>query len=234
MKKHLIFCITSILIIVSFINFNKPYNFKNTKNDLYHSIFKVENENLSNIQCPIPRKDRVLNKTQYQCVWASIEMLGRWAEDPKLINPSLTSRPECQSFSNPYKTAHVLNMLGVQFEQSYGNKKQSIELIKKAMKEKRGCMWTIPGHAMVIVHFDEEKNIFKWVDNSDYNLNIQTADMNYFHQKFDSWVLVIYADYSKIIKKTSPIKLEMFENNNKINYSDDYIANPINYNFGFN
>lgn len=229
MKKSIIII---LIFILTFTLIDKSnYSFNNKKNNLYNSILKAENEDLDNIQCPIPLKDRVLNKTEIQCVWASIEMLGRWAEEKKLTNPSLTSRIECQGFSTPTKTAAVLNKLNVKFEQRYGNKQQSIELIKQAMKEKRGCMWTVPGHAMVIVHYDEQKNIFKWVDNSDRNLSIQTSDIDFFNRNFDSWVLVIYSDYSIIKKKTSPkYNLEMFYGNEKINYDENYIEKPINYN----
>src|SRR5690554_2106247 len=52
---------------------------------------------LDTLQCPIPMNDRVRNHTGIQCVFSSIEMLGRWAEEPKLTNPPITSRSDCKS-----------------------------------------------------------------------------------------------------------------------------------------
>lgn len=203
----------------------KPTEFINSKNKIY--FLTNSKETLEDVQCPIPLKDRVLNKTEIQCVWASIEMLGRWAEEDKLINPPLTSRNDCKGFAKPLSVERKLNQLNVKFIQIFNNKRKGIELIKTAMKEKRGCLWSVPGHAMVIVHFDEEKNIFKWVDNSDLNLNVQTSDINFFERNWDSWVLVIYGNYSKIENKVEKnYNLKMFENNIEIKYDKQYILPP--------
>ena len=217
-----------IIILISFFvvfKIIKPTEFINSKNKIYFSI--NNNENLDYIQCPIPMKDRVLNKTEIQCVWASIEMLGRWAEEEKLTNPPLTSRNDCKSFATPSSVEKKLNQLNIKYVQTYRNKTKGIELIRMAMKEKRGCLWSVPGHAMVIVHFDEEKNIFKWVDNSDLNLNIQTSDIAFFERNWESWVLVIYGDYSKIENKINKnYNLKMFEDNVEIKYDKQYILPP--------
>ena len=37
-------------------------------------------EDLSDLMVPIPMRDRVFNRTGIQCVWASTEALGRYAE----------------------------------------------------------------------------------------------------------------------------------------------------------
>lgn len=156
-----------IIILISFFvvfKIIKPTEFINSKNKIYFSI--NSKENLEGIQCPIPMKDRVLNKTEIQCVWASIEMLGRWAEEDKLVNPPLTSRDDFKGYASPSSVERKLNQLNIKYVQTYNNKEKGIELIRMAMKEKRGCLWSVPKHAMVIVHFDEEKNIFKWVDNN--------------------------------------------------------------------
>jgi hypothetical protein len=188
-------------------------------------------ESPTDIQCPIPISDRVPNRTGVQCVWASIEMIGRWAEEPKLMNPPLTSRRECKSYSSPSLAASVLHSLNIKFEQSFGNPEDGIRLIKKAMTEHRGCLWGVPGHAMVIVHFDEEKNIFKWVDNSDRTLKVQTSNMKYFERMWDTWVLVIYADHDIISDKIEPEnladKIEIRDRNNAQGiYPKGYIIKP--------
>ena len=228
MKKYYIFVFSSLIFLNIYFTLNKNHEFVNIKNKIYFTN-ESSKENLDEVQCPIPKEDRVLNKTEIQCVWASIEMLGRWAEEEKLINPPLTSRNECKSYSSPSDVNQKLTKLNVKFKQSYRNEKEGIELIKEAMKEKRGCLWSVPGHAMVIVHFDEEKDIFKWVDNSDLNLNIQTSDIAFFERNWESWVLVIYGDYSKIENKIKrKYNIPMFEKNKQILYDKDYIDHPNN------
>lgn len=149
---------------------------------------------LESLQCPIPMKDRVKNHTGVQCVYSSIEMLGRWAEEPKLINPPITSRPDCKSFSNPSRASEILDRLGVKYEQTYGDRQKGRDLLKKAMKEGRGALWDVPGHAMVIVHYSEEEDRVCWVDNSDRTLKVQETTVERFNKRWGSWILVIYAE----------------------------------------
>lgn len=223
------FLIFAIFISMFIVKTSSSVEFINSKNKIYFTSNVEEEEKLDEINCPIPKKDRVLNKTEIQCVWASIEMLGRWAEEEKLINPPLTSRGDCKSYSSPSSVQKKLTELNVNFVQSYRNKSEGLKLIRKAMKEKRGCLWSVPGHAMVIVHFDEKNDVFKWVDNSDYNLKVQTSNLKYFYDNWESWVLVIYGDYSKIENKIKKnYNLPMFENNKQIQYNKDYIQPPKN------
>lgn len=201
-----------------------------TYNPLYTSL---EGEiNPSSVQCPIPLVDRVVNYTGTQCVWSSIEMLGRWAEEPKLINPTLTSRKLCQSYSDPYLTNIVLNSLNVKYDQIYSDRVKGLELIRKAMREGRGCLFSIPGHAMVLVHFDEVNGIVKYVDNSDITLKIQTMSISRFYRVWDSWVLVIYADKDVVTDKVTRMRRDMYNipiidrNDPSQRYPRDYILLP--------
>jgi hypothetical protein len=185
---------------------------------------------LEDLQCPIPKKDRVKNYTGIQCVYASIEMLGRWAEEPKLINPPITSRPECKGYSGPSQAAKILNNLNIKFEQSYGDKKKGVQLIKKAMDQGRGVLWGVPGHAMVLVHYSEEEDKVCWVDNSDSKLRVQKTTISRFNERWNSWVLVVYADRDVVgYKSNKKINLPIIDQNNKIeNYPIDYIPIPRN------
>lgn len=149
---------------------------------------------VATLQCPIPREDRVGNYTGIQCVWSSIETLGRWAGEERLYDPPLTSRKQCKSYSGPGLSASVLNSLDIKFEQTWGDKKRGLELIRKAMREGRGALFDVPGHAMVIVHFDEEGDRVCWVDNSDNTLKAQTSTVERFMKRWGSWVLVVYAE----------------------------------------
>lgn len=192
----------------------------------YFSNFKEPE--LSSIQCPIPIKDRVKNYTGIQCVYSSIEMLGRWAEEPKLINPPITSRKDCKSYSSPRTAADRLNKIGVKFEQTWGDREKGIKLIKKAMNEGRGCLWDVPGHAMVLVHYSEVENKVCWVDNSDYRLRVQQTNIKKFKERWGSWVLVIYADKDIIKYKLKNFySFPIFENGKEKEYPKDFIPFPI-------
>jgi len=143
-------------------------------------------ESLENVQCPIPMSCRVKNYTGTQCVFASLECLARWAECKELMVPPLTSRPECQSYSSPRDAADKLRKYGVKFESSYRDRKAGIDLIKKAMADGRGVLWGVPGHAMVLCHYDEKNNVVKWIDNSDVNLRIQSTTIEKFNKRWDT------------------------------------------------
>ena len=202
-------------------------NYQTAKAVSYYSL--EPDQSLDDLQSPIPMKDRVKNYTGIQCVYSSIEMLGRWAEEPKLMSPPITSRSNCKGYSGPSRAAEILRSLNVKFEQSHSNREKGLALIRKAMAEHRGCMFGIPGHAMVIVHFDEAKNVVKYVDNSDHSLVIQEMTVTRFLKKWDTWVLVIYADVDVIPMKTNPLarRIPIIDRNNQQGtYPPEYIPLP--------
>lgn len=157
---------------------------------------------LEELQCPIPRECRVKNYTGIQCVYSSIEMLGRWAEEEKLVEPPITSRSDCKGYSGPSRAGEILTNLGVKFEQTYGDREKGMRLIKSAMRAGRGVLWDVPGHAMVLVHYDEKEDRVCWVDNSDKTLKVQQTTVEKFKKRWGSWVLVIYAEPDMPPEKT--------------------------------
>jgi hypothetical protein len=204
--------------------------YRTTYTESYSSGKPSENE-LEGVQCPIPMVDRVRNHTGIQCVFSSLETLGNWAECKQLINPAITSRPDCKSYSSPTDINFKLKKFGVKFEQSYTEERKGIDLIKKAMAEGRGCLFGVPGHAMVLIHYDEKTNIVKWIDNSDYNLRVQTMTISKFKSSWDRWVAVIYADPDIIDDKLNRTHLAnkipiVDQNNNQGEYPKDYIPFP--------
>lgn len=156
---------------------------------------------LETLQCPIPVEDRVRNYTGIQCVYSSIEALGRWAEEPRLVSPPLTSRSDCKGYSGPERAGEILKKLGVRFEQTYGDRDRGVKLIKRAMKEGRGALWDVPGHAMILVHYDEGEDRVCWVDNSDRSLRVQETTVEKFNKRWGSWVLVVYAEPDVVPEK---------------------------------
>jgi len=205
--------------------------------DKYQTVYSasydsnVEDQELDSLQCPIPMKDRVRNYTGIQCVYSSLEMIGRWAEEPKLMDPPLTSRSECKGFSNPRTAGSILNKLQVKHINVYNDRKRAIEVIKTAMEEHRGALFGVPGHAMVLVHFDDTKeNIVKYVDNSDRQLKVQTMSMKNFENVWDGWVMVVYADNDIIDSKVSNLanKIPIIDRNGQQGtYEKNYIPIPM-------
>lgn len=244
MKHFITFCVAILcgVILAHIVSKNKTHPSVSTNThiawwespaDRHQTTFQEDytsnafEPDLGTLQCPIPMKDRVRNYTGIQCVFSSIEMLGRWAEEPKLTNPPITSRSDCKGYSGPSDAASKLRSLGVKFEQSYYDRDQGIKLIKKSMEEGRGCLWGVPGHAMVLVHYSEEEDRVCWVDNSDRSLKIQETTIAEFKRRWDSWVLVIYADEDivpmKIGKINLPIVDRLFPGRE---YPRDYIPRP--------
>lgn len=183
-------------------------------------------EDLSNVMVPIPMKDRVYNKTGIQCVWASTECLGRYAEEPKLIN--MTNDSECQGYASPNSLFNKLKKMNVKFEQTTSRSDRSL-IIKAVVKERRGCLFAVPGHAMVLVHYDEEKGIVKYINNSDRSLKIRTWTIKEFNQRWDGWICVIYGDKDIVPKKyTKSYPIPIIDRNEKQgNYERGYILQPL-------
>jgi hypothetical protein len=183
-------------------------------------------DDLSDVMVPIPLKDRVFNKTGIQCVWCSLETLGRYAEEPKLIG--MTELSDFKRYSSPSIASRKLNELKVKFEQTNSKSDHSL-IIKSVVKEKRGCLFAIPGHAMTLVHYDEEKGIVKYINNSDSSLKIRTWTIEEFNHRWDGWICVIYADNDIIPSKYRPsaFKIPIVDrNNNQKEYKKDYILQP--------
>lgn len=190
-----------------------------------------DEKELEGVQSPIPMKDRVKNYTGIQCVFSSLECIGRWAELKALIEPPITSRSDCKSYSGPADASAKLNKLGVKFEMSYRDRSKSVALVKKAMSEGRGCLFGVPGHAMVLCHYDEEAGVVKYINNSNHRLPIEKMSMSEFNRKWDSWVIVVYAEPDlfpqKALKIDLPNLIPIIDRNNpQGKYPKNYIPRP--------
>ena len=206
MKKYQkIITIAFLFVLLMFLTSLKPNKkevvkrYRNTYTPQYVSLNGLVDP--QNIQSPIKMEDRVRNYTGIQCVYSSIEALGRHAKEPKLINPPITSRSNCKSYSDPYRAGNILTNLNVKFKQEYGNKNKALEFMKSSLLEKRGTLFSIKGHAMVAVHYSESENRFCWIDNSDRSLKVQETTIDGFKRMWTGWILVIYADNDIFAKK---------------------------------
>jgi hypothetical protein len=227
MKFLVSFFLASSIFVFSFPFEEKVYPCKNSLEINPVSSYEgQEDENFNETMVPIPMKDRVYNKTTIQCVWASIECLGRYAQEPKLIN--LIDNKDCKGYASPSSLSNKLKKLNVKFEQTTSRSNRSL-IVKSVVKERRGCLFGVPGHAMVLVHYDESKGIVKYINNSDRTLKIRTWTLKEFNQRWDGWICAIYADKDVIPKKYTKVypipiidKIEA-----QGNYEKDYILNPL-------
>jgi len=226
--KTLFFALWLVIILLVSSKAIVQYKPENTTVYTPSYVSKIGEIESRDVQCPIPMEDRVPNYTGNQCVWSSIETLGRWADEPKIINPPITSRRDCKGSSGPNSAASKLKRLEVRFKQSYGNREEGTKLIKEAMQEGRGALFGVTGHAMVLIHYDKEK--VKWIDNADSSLKIQTMSTSRFLEVWDSWVLVIYADKDIVSWKINPAKNIPIVNlhNPDRKFSKDFILLPKN------
>lgn len=195
----------------------------------YIEPYECANEDIpvETVQCPIPKENRVFNYTGTQCVFSTIETIGRWAEHEKLSGEEpITSLRDCQTYSNPSHAGGVLNRLSVKYTQKYNTDQESIKLIKKCMLEGRACLFSIPGHAMTLVHYDEDADRVCFIDNSDRTLKIQEADMAWFKRRWTGWVLAIYREPDLIPRKNPPARrLPILDANGK-SYPNGYFITP--------
>ena len=115
------------------------------------------------------------------------------------------------------------------YKDVYRNRSAALALIREAMEDGRGALFGVPGHAMVLVHYDEATNTVKWVDNSDRSLRIQTMTISRFNKRWDGWICVIYADPDVVPWKSRNWinKIPIIDHNNPSNdYPKDYIPMP--------
>lgn len=233
MKKYIIklFCVLAISItLVSIKNRNeKLETLYPTPGASANPIADYEGcpeEDLSNVMVPIPKNQRVFNKSGIQCVWATLETCGNYASEKKLKN--ITEQQGYKSYETPYSTSKKLKDIKVKYKQT-NNKADKSLILESIVQERRGCLFGVPGHAMTLVHYDEENKIVKYINNSDPELLIRTWSMSEFDKRWNGWICVIYADEDIIPEKYILIDLPVVDRNNpQGQYQKDYILKPKN------
>lgn len=143
-------------------------------------------------ECNIPQEARIYNRTGKQCVWASIETLGRYNKIPQLFG--ITSSKKYAKGANTYNVVNAFRELGLDhFTMSNRyDKKSGKALLIKALKEWRvGAAFSINNKHMVVAVDITDKYV-KIIDNADKDLKVQTWSIDEFNKKFDGWVIVVY------------------------------------------
>lgn len=138
----------------------------------------------------VPMEMRIFNKSGSQCVWATIEMLGKLHKVKGV--QGLTN--ELKHATGPGEVNRVLTRKNVKFRQVTG---KDLDFLEEWVTKKRmGCGIGVNGnHVILVCHFERGKSV-KVIDNSDPTLQVQTWDWNKFQSKFSGWVFVILPDDS--------------------------------------
>lgn len=220
-----IFCVYLFIVLfaktIEFSTENLYPNPFSTSTNPAASFEGIEDENLDNLQAPIPMEDRVPNRTGIQCVWSSIETLARYCGEERLYN--ITYNDNYKSCASPKSARRMFEKYEIEYEMTTSTKDRSL-LIKGCVIENRGCGFGISGHVMTMVHYDEEKRIVKYIDNSDPQLKIRVWSMDEFDRRWDGWVFIIRAKNDRIsARKDIPIKDRSSEQGS---YDKNYIFFP--------
>lgn len=183
-----------------------------------------EEEELKDIQVPVPRKDRVIN-TKGNCVWCSLELLGRFAEIKQLYNITLNPRnggdPACQGGSWDGPVRAFLNKRKIRYEMVTDRRRTDF-LVRGCKIERRGVAFDIPGHMLTLVHYDPDTKIIKVIDNADRSLSVQTWSWEKFHRLWAGWAYIIYAEPDII-----PYKYVSLANRIPIKHRNGTPATPL-------
>ena len=211
----------TLLIILCFTSELFAYDYPTSNTPQSNPVVAYEGKICDNseVMVPIPSKDRIYNKTGIQCVWATLETLGKYAGEKKLFD--LTSQKDCQQFGSPKSVYAKLKKLNVKFEQTTEFERTLI--IKSVVRERRGCLFSVKNHVMTLVHYDEANGIVKYINNSDSELKIREWTLEEFNKRWDGWICVIYADRDIIPIKYIPV---IDRNGRQNKYSDEYILQP--------
>lgn len=150
---------------------------------------------LVGVQVPIPRDCRVFNKTGMQCVWCSIEVLARYHKVKDLYEGDrrITKHYTWATFS--WEVNYVLNTKypTVKWAQ-ITNRSQLKNFLKKYVTEKKfGVGFSVPGHMLNLIHYDENAKIVKVIDNDGATpLEVQQWSMDQFDSIAQGWVLTVF------------------------------------------
>jgi len=155
------------------------------------------------VYCPIPQDNRIYNQTGSQCVFCSLESIGRFCKDERLYD--LTSI--YKGTSGPGQINQLLTNRGVPFQQTQ-NKKEGYKLLEQSTKNSIPAMIGIYGtHAIVVVHYDPLANRASIIDNVDRDLRIKEITVTKLNSMMDGWTLILYPGSRHKINDNITIKM---------------------------
>ena len=145
------------------------------------------------VQVPIPKNCRVYNKSGSQCVWCSIECLGRYHGVKEVYEGDRRLTKTYTWATGPGEVQRVMSgrYSTVRWKQITN---RDINFIKKYVTEQKlGVGIGIPGHMLNLVHYDEEARVVKVIDNCGPKaLQVQDWTLDRFNRLWDGWALVVF------------------------------------------
>jgi hypothetical protein len=136
------------------------------------------------IQVHIPKECRIFNRSRSQCVWCSLECLGRKHAIPATY--TLTQR--YKGTSGPGQAASVLQALGVKYYMQTSNDKKF--LITACANGWGACVGLNGAHMINVVHYKD--GVVKVIDNQGpHALEVQEWRENYFLSRWDGWAITL-------------------------------------------
>lgn len=156
---------------------------------------QIKDPELIGVQVPVTKECRVFNKSGSQCVWCSIECLGRHHKIKELYEDNRRLTLHYTWATGPGEVSRVLSgrYPEVHWKQIQNRASLKPFLRKYVAEKKLGVGLGIPGHMLNVVHFDEAAGIVKIIDNyGPKALQIQDWTMEKFDRLADGWAIVIF------------------------------------------
>jgi hypothetical protein len=128
------------------------------------------------------------NRSGMQCVWCSLETLGRMHGVKALYGLTKTHTWP----SGPGEVAQVLRRRDVRFRQTTN---ATLAMVRDACERGLGCLVDVHNgrHAKVVVGFDEKRRKVWIIDNGGpFSCQIHEWSLDHFRNEFSGWVCVIY------------------------------------------
>lgn len=150
---------------------------------------------LVGVQVPIPKDCRVYNKSGSQCVWCSIECLARYHKITDLYEGDRRITKHYTWATGPGEVYRVLNSRYPKVKWAQMSNRYTVKnFLRKYVTEKKlGVGFSVPGHMLNMIHFDETKNIVKVIDNAGSKaLEVQEWSMEKFDRLAQGWALTVF------------------------------------------
>lgn len=239
--KKLFVCISSFVIVLGSVTpvvaqtnvipteYQVPANEVAIGPNLVHYTYTTakisEEEELKDVQVPIPREIRSLN-TKGSCCYNSLEVLARYAKIKKLYyitrDVDKGGHPYAQGASSPTPMRKFLNLMNVKYDMITNGDMNF--LIKYVKEQRRGVCFDIPGHVLNIISIHDD--YIKVIDNADWSLSVQTWSMSKFKRLWGGWAYTIFAEDDIVPYYYDPYINLGIDDNGKLFYRKEYFPIP--------
>lgn len=139
-------------------------------------------------QADILKENRIFNKSGSQCVWCSLETAARHEGITELYD--LTSKYTFATGDQFVNT--VLTQRNINFKMQWEGTGKNTNIIETYLVKKcYPVAFGVPGHMLVLCHYDKEKQFVRVIDNVDRELRVQKWTMEQFMNRWTGWAVVV-------------------------------------------